>query len=246
MNTFQQVKKEVETIGQEISGLLEQIGSLAEEEQAPFGEWSSACRCIAREAEEDVVRIAVVGAIKSGKSTFVNAMLKGDYLKRGAGVVTSIVTRIRRGDSLEARLLFKTWDEVNQEMEQALVLFPDVDWRSEKNYFDIRRAQERQDLAAALESLNADLLITNDTRNVNAVLLESYLKGYEAVKISWPPNRWKKPIPAALSPSIAGSWPMTPWLPTSRTSKFRWIRGRWTVAWKSPIAREAIRRIPFI
>jgi len=34
---------------------------------------------------EETIRVAVVGPIKSGKSTFLNALLRGDYLKRGAG-----------------------------------------------------------------------------------------------------------------------------------------------------------------
>ena len=68
--------------------------------------------------------MAVVGPIKSGKSTFLNSLLKGDFLKRGAGVVTSIVTRVRSGERLKATLYYKSWEEVNEDMEQALVLFP--------------------------------------------------------------------------------------------------------------------------
>ena len=68
---------------------------------------------------EEIIRVAVVGPIKSGKSTFTNSVLKGDYLKRGAGVVTSIVTRVRRGKILVAKLFFKSWDEVNAEVDQA-------------------------------------------------------------------------------------------------------------------------------
>jgi len=60
-------------------------------------DWEKTCHHISRPISEDRVHVAVVGSIKSGKSTFINAFLKGDYLKRGAGVVTSIVTRVRKG-----------------------------------------------------------------------------------------------------------------------------------------------------
>jgi len=89
---------------------------------------------------------------------------------------------VRSGKQLNAKLLFKSWDEVNSEIDQALVLFPSVDWRTEKNRFDIRRKGERIDLQKALSSLGTEHLFTNYSRNLNNVLLTSYIKGYEKVK----------------------------------------------------------------
>ncbi|RLC10893.1 MAG: hypothetical protein DRH43_05365, partial [Deltaproteobacteria bacterium] len=48
--------------------------------------WKSTTTRIERQLGEETIRIAVVGSIKSGKSTLVNAIFGGDYLKRGAGV----------------------------------------------------------------------------------------------------------------------------------------------------------------
>ncbi|MBW2621219.1 MAG: hypothetical protein JRC56_07820, partial [Deltaproteobacteria bacterium] len=87
-----------------------------------------------------------------------------------------------RGKQLKAKLLFKSWDEVNSEIEQSLVLFPSSDWRTEKNRFDIRRKSERIDLEQALSSLSTEHLFTNYSPNINNVLLTSYIKGYEKVK----------------------------------------------------------------
>jgi GTPase SAR1 family protein len=131
--------------------------------------------------------VAVVGPIKSGKSTFLNSILKGDYLKRGAGVVTSIVTRVRSGDRLSAHLYFKSWDEVNAEMEQALVLFPN------NSKFDIRNEAERHQIQQALKSLSSEQLISQDTRNLNNVLLTSYIKGYDRVYDTIQPVNMRKP-----------------------------------------------------
>ena len=147
-----------------------------------FKEWQSACERIQKQMDEEILRVAVVGAIKSGKSTFVNSLFKDDYLKRGAGVVTSIVTRIRRGPYLKANLHFKSWDDVNAEIAQALTLFPQHEWEPEDRQFDIRRQGDRESLAHALEQIQSNLLIVNGVRNPNGVLIESYLKGYESVK----------------------------------------------------------------
>jgi hypothetical protein len=67
-------------------------------------------------------------------------------------------------------------------MEQALVLFPSLEWRNENHRFDIRQKKERMDLQKALISLNSEHLISNGARNVNNILLTSYLKGYEKIK----------------------------------------------------------------
>ena len=41
-------------------------------------------------------------------------------------MVTSIVTRIRRGQNLRAELFYKSIDEINTDMGQALSFFPDL------------------------------------------------------------------------------------------------------------------------
>jgi len=182
MDTYNLLKSELLNINDEVSSLLANVKSIPEMSNHVFDDWQQACKGIKDQIAEEIIHVAVVGTIKSGKSTFINALLNGDYLKRGAGVVTSIVTKIRSGKALRATLCFKSWDDVNLDMEQALVLFPDLNWRSENGRFDIRREKEREDLKNALASLSAEQLITNDTRDANSILLASYIKGYERVK----------------------------------------------------------------
>ena len=76
-----------------------------------------------------------------------------DYLKRGAGVVTSIVTRIKSGSTLRAKLVFKSWEEVNRDMAQAMVLFPAAEFSPDADGFDVRRAADRENLEKALANL---------------------------------------------------------------------------------------------
>ncbi len=145
-------------------------------------DWEKTCHHICQSISEDRVRVAVVGSIKSGKSTFINAFLKGDYLKRGAGVVTSIVTRVRKGPGLKATLYFKSWEEIHSDLEHAMVLLPSMPVVPEAADFDFRQAACRAALQTALAALGPDQLICKGTRNENSVLMASYLKGFESVK----------------------------------------------------------------
>ncbi len=55
------------------------------------------CAKIPEQIRSNRIKIAVVGVIKSGKSTLINAMIGKEVVKRGAGVVTAVTTRIRKG-----------------------------------------------------------------------------------------------------------------------------------------------------
>ena len=182
MDQYLSLRSELLALNSKVAQVLKQSRAAMNLTGTLFSQWDQTCTAIERHLMDHVVRVAVVGAIKSGKSTLVNAWLGNDHLKRGAGVVTSIVTRIRRGDGLRARLFLKSWDEVNEEIQQALVLFPGEQWRLEGKPFDIRRKQDRADLTAALGSLDAELRIAQDQLNANSVLLSSYLKGFEQVE----------------------------------------------------------------
>jgi GTPase SAR1 family protein len=182
MDTYNYLKEEILKVNQDILTLIskgQSIPGMAEE--TSFDQWEKTCQGLPVQMAEDIIRVAVVGPIKSGKSTFLNSMLKGDYLKRGAGVVTSIVTRVRSGNRLSARLFFKSWDEVNAEIEQALILFPSLEWHNDHASFNIRDKDDRFQIQQALKSLGSEQLISQDTRNLNNVLLTSYIKGHDRI-----------------------------------------------------------------
>ena len=181
METYHYLKDEILKVNQDIRSLISKAKSLPGMDESRFDDWASTCQRLPDQMSEDIMRVAVAGPIKSGKSTFLNSILQGDYLKRGAGVVTSIVTRVRNGKQLNARLFFKSWDEINAEMEQALVLFPTLEWRRSESGLDIRKTEERLQIQQALKLLSADQLISHDTRNINNVLLSSYIKGYDSI-----------------------------------------------------------------
>lgn len=182
MDTYTDLKKE-------LFGILDSLGTLfSKAEGIPdfgdriFSNWAKSSELIRKQLSEEMVRVAVVGSIKSGKSTLVNAYLNGDYLKRGAGVVTSFVTRIRRGKTLQATLFLKCWDEVNSEINQALAFLPNVNRPYDSNDFDVRRSGDRLTLEKALAGLQPDQLVSNGAVDANTLLLAGYLKGYETVE----------------------------------------------------------------
>jgi GTPase SAR1 family protein len=181
MDTYSTMKDKILMVNQDVLRLFSTAKSIPGMADFTFGEWEKTCESLPGQLAENTIRVAIVGTIKSGKSTFLNSIFKGEYVKRGAGVITSIVTRVRNADRLRAKLFFKSWDEVNAEMEQALVLFPSANWLAEDGRFDIRQKKEREKLQQALSELSTEQLISRSTRNINNVLLTSYLKGYENV-----------------------------------------------------------------
>jgi GTPase SAR1 family protein len=179
MPAYETLKYQLARISDETASLLDDAEKVIEPTDEGLSRWKTTCQIISEQTSEETMRVAVVGAIKSGKSTFVNTLFGGDYLKRGAGVVTSIVTRVRSGSRLRASLYLKNWDEVNQDINGASVLLPAHLQPGEEQSFDLRREKDRRILDQALADLAADQLITNDTRSAGSVLMASYLKGYD-------------------------------------------------------------------
>ncbi len=177
------IKAQLIDIAKEVRDLVEDAGKAA---PTPSGgmisDWLGMCQTCEDRLQDDLLRMAAVGTIKSGKSTFINSLFSGDHLKRGAGVITSIVTKVRAADNLRAVLYFKSWGEINEEITQSLRIFFAAGMRPGKEPFDIRESQDRIWLERALESLESKYLLSNDTRNMDHVLLGAYLRGYPDVK----------------------------------------------------------------
>jgi GTPase SAR1 family protein len=182
MDRYRDYKKELLIINRGLEALLSSGVSIPGMPRSAFEDWSRSCQTLKRQLSEETLRIAVVGAIKSGKSTFLNALLGGDYLKRGAGVVTSIVTRIRGGKHPKARLIFKSWGEANREIVAALALIPAGNKLADKDQFDIRDTERRTALRSLLDSLPVEQQVSQGARNLNTALLTSYSNGYDRIR----------------------------------------------------------------
>ncbi|MCK5313012.1 MAG: dynamin family protein [Desulfobacteraceae bacterium] len=151
--------------------------------------WGQICLNMPDQVKKGIIRIAVTGAVKSGKSTFINSIFKTDFLKRGAGVVTSVVTKIQRQDSLNAKLLIKSWDEINFEIEEALYPF-DNDCSFETEHFDLRRKKDRTCLRQIYEKLSVKTSFANNQLKPEVILFNNVLKNYEFCKDFIKPDKF--------------------------------------------------------
>ncbi|MBM4288248.1 MAG: hypothetical protein FJ135_08895 [Deltaproteobacteria bacterium] len=143
--------------------------------------WRRILENLQKRLDENRCRMAVVGTVKSGKSTLVNALLGQDLLKRGAGIVTAMITRIEPGDRPGAVLLFKDWEEVNGELNSALSLFPSPVLLEKREGYDLRQAADRQVLSEVLAQVDQAHLLHQDMMDKNYILIQSFLKGYSQV-----------------------------------------------------------------
>ncbi len=149
---------------------------------AQAGHWLHVLEQVKAHLAEEVIRVAVVGAVKSGKSTLVNALVGRDLLKRGAGILTAMITRVRPGPEARAVLHFKTLDTIAGEIQQALNLLPDARLENHPAAFDLCLAEDRELLAQVLAGSEVAPLWANGSLNQNFALLSAYLAGYDRVR----------------------------------------------------------------
>ncbi len=173
-------------------GLIQEIGRLSEmarewsrlfPQGAPQGQhWLKVLSQVQAHVAEEISRLAVVGAVKSGKSTMINALVGQDLLKRGAGILTAMITRVQPGPEPKAVLKFKEWTEVNGEIHRALGLLPNPRLLERTAPLDLRLPEDRELLAQVLAEARGDELWNEGTLDQNYLLLKSYLQGYDLLK----------------------------------------------------------------
>ncbi|OPX20100.1 MAG: hypothetical protein BZ151_05740 [Desulfobacca sp. 4484_104] len=178
-NGYKEVlRQEIQTL----RALVIELASLFPGGKAQAEHWFKVLETVSAHLDEDRCRIAMVGTVKSGKSTLINALLGQDVLKRGAGIITAMITRIEPGSEPRACLVFKDWDEINGEINQALSFFPSPLLLDRQTPVDLRRPEDRQLITQVLNQVEKDRLMSQDNLDQNYVLLTSYLEGYGRLK----------------------------------------------------------------
>uniref|UniRef100_A0A7C5ENM7 Dynamin N-terminal domain-containing protein n=1 Tax=Desulfobacca acetoxidans TaxID=60893 RepID=A0A7C5ENM7_9BACT len=167
---------------------IKQLGDLAREWQGLFPQaasqadhWLKVLAQIEAHLAEDCLRLPVVGTVKSGKSTLINALLGQDLLRRGAGILTAMITRVQSGPGPKAVLRFKEWQEITGEIGRALALFPGGTLTFRSHPLDLRRREDRELVAQALQEGEQTALWSGGSLNQEWLLLKSYLEGYDQV-----------------------------------------------------------------
>ena len=176
-------KNSIEKIVKDALSIFQLVEDVPQLWDRSFSAYKTNCQMIPEYIREDLLKIAVVGVIKSGKSTFINSLVGKELVKRGAGVITSITTRIRKGRKNRATLYLKSWDDINSQLKNVLLLFPDdgSDNKIMKD-FDIRRKRDRDYLQKIYKILISDFPDTKVEIRPETLLIKYALKGFDTCK----------------------------------------------------------------
>ena len=169
------------SIDRDIHSFIDDFQNRLSLDERQVSYWQSLLTEFEAEMEQDEFRIAVIGSVKAGKSTFVNYLLGRDLLKRGAGIITSIVTRVVGGERLAANLKLKGVDQINAEMNAALLFFHEYAQTLEQSEFDVRNRKQRQKVADFLRKLEDEGDTSQENIVKNRLLLSAYLDGYAEI-----------------------------------------------------------------
>jgi len=161
--------------------LAQEWGQLFPQAASSSQHWLQVLSQVQAHLVEGVLRVAVVGTVKAGKSTLVNALVGQDVLRRGAGILTAMVTRVTWGEEPRAVLKFKSWDEIHAEISQSLGLLPSARMGERTSPLDLREAADRELLAEMLAEGEAAGYWVGGGLNQDYLLLKAYLEGYPAV-----------------------------------------------------------------
>ncbi len=180
MNEYSRLKENIES---RASTLKETIDLLADKELAganSVDRWTAQLALVEGALHEQRLRLAVVGSVKSGKSTLINALIGTDLLKRGAGIITAFVTRILCDNDAGGWVELKPWSQVSEELNAAVRLLPIVDEDvSQLESLDLRREKDRDRLRGWLQTTQREWQQTQGRLDPNFILLNAYLDGYE-------------------------------------------------------------------
>lgn len=149
----------------------------------PFSRHRSFFEKISDHIFTDKLKIAVIGVIKSGKSTFVNSFLKKDIVKRGAGVVTSITTKIQKGKKNQALITLRSWDDINAGLGNICFSNPnDPSGKRILENFDIRRKNDREMLEQVYKNAINDLKPGKDRLHPEILSISHAFQGFDDLK----------------------------------------------------------------
>jgi len=168
-------QESIEKLVSDTLSVIDSLAAVSNNSGKSLAQSRQLCSKIPSRISEGILRVAVVGVIKSGKSTFINAISGKELVQRGAGVVTSMTTRIRKGKKNKAIIHFKSWDNINREIESCLEMFPG---KGDSPPFDIRRTQDRQQLRRIFDTIVSSFPVTSRGLRPEALVIRNALDGY--------------------------------------------------------------------
>lgn len=192
MNRHMEFKKKIQyraEILEETIEALETSGLLGESAAAKWrGYLAGACESF----KDHLLKIAVVGSVKSGKSTLINSMIGADLLRRGAGIVTAFITRVVSGEAKGGWIDLKSRAQINSEINQALRMLPVfAGEESEQREFVLHNPEDRSRIESLCAKMKTEWLQGRGGIDPYFLFLERILQGFDQVgeKIGEAPGR---------------------------------------------------------
>lgn len=184
MTPLHQPFQTIEDIVDQTTGILSDFKSIPNFFDTTCQTYLDTCKRIPAIIQSGQLKIAVVGVIKSGKSTFVNALVGKELVKRGAGVITSMTTRIKKGKRNCAVIKFKSWDQINAQIENAIQLFPTDDLPGDLDSdlpapFDLRRKNDRMILKSIYHKMMSGFPLKDGKILPETLMIRHALQGYD-------------------------------------------------------------------
>lgn len=184
MTEYREFKKKIEQRAAVLAETIQELESHGIVEEQASGRWKEQLLQVRSSLDDPLLRIAVVGTVKSGKSTLINALAGKDLLKRGAGIITAFITRIITNGEIEGWVELKPWPQIQDELNTTLRLIPQLGELVDDNHsFDIRNAEDRHRIECMLERMRDECRRKSDGHlDPGHLLLRGYLDGYDRVQ----------------------------------------------------------------
>ncbi len=150
------------------------------EEERQVEKWGATVNELRHLSQEFSLPITIIGPVKSGKSTLINALVGAPLLPMGAGITTTFLTAVRHGEETGCRLDFIPFDQVE-------ALFRNSCYRLftaelEKTDISLADDQDRKLIAGLLATFaRTEALTRQGSFNEHYRLLQNLLAGYPRV-----------------------------------------------------------------
>jgi len=182
MSEYLQFKRKIEQRVEIIEEAIQELEKIKLVEKSAASRWRDHLTQVKGSLQDSLLRVAVVGSVKSGKSTLINALAGKDLLKRGAGIITAFITRILTNGDIGGWVELKPWSQIADEMNTAIRMLPiSQEEMDEGEVVDVRSSEDRKRLKEWLGKTQEDWQQTRGQLDPNFILLNAYLDGYKGL-----------------------------------------------------------------
>ncbi|MHC1742556.1 MAG: dynamin family protein [Syntrophobacteraceae bacterium] len=190
MNEYLQFKRGIQQRVDALESLIGQLEHHQAIEDSLTTRWRDQLTLVQAALQDNVVRVAVVGSVKSGKSTLINTLLGRDLLKRGAGITTAFITRIRTDGEIGGWVELKPWAQILEELNTTVRSLPIVAETldspeespdQEEAGFDLRCKEDRDQLHAILQRVQTEWQHVKGRLHPDFLVLNGYLEGFKGL-----------------------------------------------------------------